>query len=409
MIIVRFLNRRIVMLLLACIVCLSTSCATVRELGSSVNKAFKGQTLSQAFDQDRLQLAVNEDRKTINTSFKQLRRKFQETVSELSKNIQKRWGKNDVDIASPTQYVKYTDQYQSRAIVNFDHGHITVETLNDKDASIRLQRAVVMTLLTSSDPQTVDLFSDQTVTLKPNTTPYLYELVLDHTDNPIRTPEKAEQFAEHLLKNKARIRTISSSQGSQDVRFVRINMVKDFEQKKEKPYRPLVRKSSKKYDISPSLIYAIIKTESNFNPYAVSSAPAYGLMQLVPTSGGREAYRQAKGEDKVPSPNFLFQPDNNIELGTAYLHVLTYREMKQIQDAVARDYCVIAAYNTGPGNVFKTFAQDRKTAVEKINRLSPSALYRSLRTSLPYKETRNYLKKVVTSRKDYTASVKASL
>jgi membrane-bound lytic murein transglycosylase C len=60
------------------------------------------------------------------------------------------------------------------------------------------------------------------------------------------------------------------------------------------------------------LIYAIIKIESSFNPYAVSSAPAYGMMQLVPSSGGREAYRKAKGEDKMPDKEYLFNADNNI-------------------------------------------------------------------------------------------------
>ena len=41
-------------------------------------------------------------------------------------------------------------------------------------------------------------------------------------------------------------------------------------------------------------------------------------MQLVPTSGGREAYRKAKGQDVAPSRDYLFDPANNVELGTAY-------------------------------------------------------------------------------------------
>ena len=89
-------------------------------------------------------------------------------------------------------------------------------------------------------------------------------------------------------------------------------------------------------------------------------------MQLVPTSGGRDAYRKAKGEDKAPSRDYLFNPENNIELGAAYLNVLTYSQLDNVTDLVSREYCVISAYNTGAGNVFKTFAKDQRAASNKL-------------------------------------------
>jgi membrane-bound lytic murein transglycosylase C len=133
----------------------------------------------------------------------------------------------------------------------------------------------------------------------------------------------------------------------------------------------------------------------------VSSAPAYGLMQLVPTSGGRDAYRRAKGKDTTPSRDYLFDPENNIELGSAYLNVLSYNLLEQIDNEVSREYCVISAYNTGPRNVFKTFAGDSVAALNQINRLQPPAVYDRLRNNLPYQETRDYLVKVVTFRKQF--------
>jgi membrane-bound lytic murein transglycosylase C len=127
-------------------------------------------------------------------------------------------------------------------------------------------------------------------------------------------------------------------------------------------------------------------------------------MQLVPTSGGREAYRRAKGEDVAPTRDYLFDPQNNVELGTAYLNVLMFKQLEEVNDQISREYCVIAAYNTGPGNVLKTFSKNHATAVRQINGLQPSALYEKLRANLPYQETRNYLEKVTTYRKSYVST-----
>ena len=183
-----------------------------------------------------------------------------------------------------------------------------------------------------------------------------------------------------------------------------MNMVVNLPQKQAEKYRAVVLRYAEQYKMSPSLVFAIIRTESNFNPYAVSSAPAYGLMQLVPTSGGREAYRRAKGEDVAPTRDYLFDPQNNVELGTAYLNVLMFNQLDEVANEVSREYCVIAAYNTGPGNVLRTFSKNRTTAVQQINGLQPAVLYDKLRSNLPYQETRNYLEKVTTYRKSYVSA-----
>ncbi|MFO0768464.1 MAG: transglycosylase SLT domain-containing protein [Nitrospiraceae bacterium] len=91
-------------------------------------------------------------------------------------------------------------------------------------------------------------------------------------------------------------------------------MVSNFTNKQAEKYRSVVNQFAERYQISPSLVFAIIRTESNFNPFAVSSAPAFGLMQLVPTSGGRDATGK-RGQDRIPSREYLFDPEKQHRTG----------------------------------------------------------------------------------------------
>ena len=329
---------------------------------------------------------------------------FQTLYDALTGNVKDKWGPKEVKLPEKKKYVKYTQNYRSRAIVDFDRGQITVETVDETNPRASLTRAVVVTLLTPQDPRMVDVFSDKEVPLNSNEEPYLFGLVLDEQGKPVRTQAEAEAFAGHLLDKKSGTRVIDQEGTKKQAMFVTMNMVVNLPQKQAEKYRALVLRYADQYKMSPSLVFAIIRTESNFNPYAVSSVPAYGLMQLVPTSGGREAYRRAKGEDVAPTRDYLFDPQNNVELGTAYLNVLMFKQLEEVANEISREYCVIAAYNTGPGNVLRTFSKNRTTAVQQINGLQPSALYDKLRSNLPYQETRNYLEKVTTYRKSYVSA-----
>jgi len=203
-------------------------------------------------------------------------------------------------------------------------------------------------------------------------------------------------------------RVVDQDGAKKTAHFVKIPMVSNLAMKQADKYRTLVHQFAEQYRISPSLVFAVIRTESNFNPYAVSSAPAYGLMQLVPTSGGREAYRKAKGKDVTPSRDYLFDPANNVELGTAFLNVLMFNQLENVEHSVSREYCVIAAYNTGAGNVFRTFSRDRTNAINQINGLQPAGVYDQLRQKLPYEETRHYLEKVTGYRRAFVSSSESS-
>jgi hypothetical protein len=114
----------------------------------------------------------------------------------------------------------------------------------------------------------------------------------------------------------------------------------------------LVRKLAPEYGVSPKLVMALIRTESNFIPTAVSPKKAQGLMQLIPETSVRF---------KVKKP---FDPEQNIRGGMAYLRwLLAYFE--------GNVPLVVAAYNAGEG---------------AVNR------YRGIP---PYAETRSYVVRVL--------------
>ncbi|MCG3774491.1 MAG: Membrane-bound lytic murein transglycosylase C [Nitrospira sp.] len=396
----------------------TSGCETTEKALTAVGRVTRGQTgqaiIDLASGKDPAQIAKRRleqyarDPEAVLRDLREAKKDFEAILAVLGVNVGKTWGKKEVQLPERKKYVKYTQNYKSRAIVDFDSADILVETLDDQDPQKSLKSAIITTLLTPQDPRSVDLFSDKEIVLTDDKEPYLLSLVLDQKNKPIRSPEDAEPFAAYLLEKKYATRVVDQDGTKKTVHYATMDMVSNLPMKQAEKYRTLVHQFAQQYNISPSLVFAVIRTESNFNPYAVSSAPAYGLMQLVPTSGGREAYRKAKGQDVIPSRDYLFDPENNVELGTAFLNVLMFNQLEAVDHNVSREYCVIAAYNTGAGNVFRTFSRDRTTAVNQINSLQPAGVYDQLRKNLPYEETRSYLEKVTGYRKSFISSSEKS-
>ena len=144
------------------------------------------------------------------------------------------------------------------------------------------------------------------------------------------------------------------------------------------PYDRHVKKRTLASGIEPSLAYAIMREESAFNAGAISSANAYGLMQLIEPT----AKSLARPLGLSSTPRALVRPSVNIALGCHFLGDL---------EARFADLPVLAipAYNAGPTRVSRWLKERSELDFDLWVEL------------IPYKETRNYTKRVLSSRAAY--------
>ncbi len=232
---------------------------------------------------------------------------------------------------------------------------------------------------------------------------------LEKTILPAEEKKKEEKkssgdIAKAIAKQSEKSITTIKGEDNKERKVVKVNMalVDDNLSKSASLYKDYVAKYSTSFGIEEPLIFAVIEQESSFNPEAKSWVPAYGLMQLVPKSGGFDAYLYVYKREWVPTMSYLYVPHQNIELGTAYLRILM-NQFKNVTDPDCRRLCVIAGYNTGAGNVCRAFTgkTNIKAAVELINRMSYDELYRHLTNKLSTDEARKYVSGVSRRREKY--------
>ena len=318
-----------------------------------------------------------------------------ELLGQLKSQVEKTWDREGADLPTATTYVKYTDGYKSKAIIDFLNGRITVETIAKEHSLSELKHALVATLLATDDPSSTDIFTDR----DPDFTgkPFLLGQVVDQDGKAIQFEWRAKRFAEYLIENH---RTYVNASGPSR-HSVTFPLVTNHNELRKIKYSDPVLAAAARYQVAPSLIFAIIETESSFNPFAVSSANAYGLMQIIPSTAGKDVYSRVKGLKDQPSAAVLFDVEANIDIGAAYLHLLEDVYLKGVADPQSREYATISAYNGGAGNVFRTFGSSREKAIAVMNAESPSVVYERLANEHPREETQRYLRKVLAFQKNY--------
>lgn len=315
----------------------------------------------------------------------------QAAFEDFKSQIEQKWQ----EFKAPTKktWVDYGADLNSRVEADFENGKVTVEVIvEEKDESTDVAEMISRQVKAAVEAPAGD------------GKPILDDQLPDVEGIQVK-PTAATVVSKIIAKQvKPVTKSFKSKDGKKRKQYsVVLDMVPNHLQIRSNRFKPLIEKQSKRFNIDFAIAMAITETESAFNPKARSPVPAFGLMQLVSQTGARDAYRYVYKKDKLLKSDYLYVPENNIELGCAYIGLIRSKYFEGINDDKKSYLCVIAAYNTGIGNVAKTLTGTLQlnAASKKANSLSITELRRALIENLPYEETRVYLDKVLKRAEKY--------
>ncbi|MFW5837273.1 MAG: transglycosylase SLT domain-containing protein [Desulfovibrionaceae bacterium] len=343
-------------------------------------------------------------------AFEELERKTQQAFARVQARVAAAWGDSEVLLPAPKQWVGYDEQAGGRIAADYDSGQVKLEVEAPPGVSDQELRAK----LASFAERTLALRSEQLDQLDPIRRDLGPAMAAPKVESPqVREAKSITRLMDDEQLRTGRLtqkimhgrdfskRQTSTAKGQKTIASVSVPMKKDHRKLSAEAILPFARQYAKRFKMPVDLVLGVTECESAFNPRAVSHVPAYGLMQLVPRSGGLDAYLFVYGERKILDTDYLFEPNQNVELGAAYLHLLYYRYLRKVQNPQSRLYCAIAGYNTGAGNVAKAFGTRLGGLPSKISSYSPDQVFTKLKKDLPYEETRRYIVKVTKAMKRY--------
>lgn len=331
-----------------------------------------------------------------------------EAYDKFVKEMSAMWGGDNVIETTNKDWVEYSDDGKSRSKVDFEKGEVTIEIIvtpeeskSEETIENKVEDKIKELLTDRGKTKDYDSSKEQAVPLQE--TPVLENQVYTPSGEVISNNNIEEGVKEIVATTEIKKEEIKGDDGkTREVVTVKLDLAPDHIKTRAEKYKSEVEKYCRKYDVEPALAYAVIQTESSFNPKAKSYVPAYGLMQIVPTSAGKDCAQSLKKSFSKPTANYLYEPENNIEMGVHYLYLLKKRYYTNVENTDSRDLCVIASYNTGAGNVARALRGDTniKKAIPQINEMSYEELFKYFEKKL-LPETQNYIRKVTERMNDF--------
>lgn len=323
-------------------------------------------------------------REAMEEQWRQREREIEERWQQQKRAIEQKW--DQAQRSTKKEWVAYSPGYDSRSIVNFEQGTVEITTLVPVSKDAQGAKPDVSAARDEIARQLEQVLAEKSDARQP----ILSGQLKNGAGRPVDAKTAKAFVQQEIVPNMVLDdKPVESRDGVSRVKVTTtLKLTPDHLKKRARQYLETVIAESRRRQLDPRLVLAVIQTESYFNPKAESHIPAYGLMQLVPRAAGRDAYNFVYNDDKVLDDAYLFQPTQNVELGAAYLYLLMNKLFADVPPGDKKNYLVICAYNWGPGNIRKKIMGQYR-----IQDLTDGQVFGLLTDRTP-EETRNYLKRV---------------
>ena len=344
-----------------------------------------------------MQKSQNDDMARMQKEYEEYVKAEKEAYDHFVKTGELIWGKGNVKESTPKDWVEYSNDGKARSTVDFEKGEATIEIIQEKGKEVdKKEIEKNLKFLLTNKGKTKDYDSEVEKAVPLQETPVLENQVKTPSGEVVTEKNLDKDVKEIAEKVQPEVKTIKGEDNvERQVVTIKLDLAPDHIKTRAEQYKNEIQKYCQKWDVDPALAYAIMQTESSFNPKAKSYVPAYGLMQIVPRTAGADCAQSLKKPFSAPTGNYLYEPENNIEMGVHYLYLLKKRYFTKVENKDSQNLCVIASYNTGAGNLARALRGDTKIgkAIPQINEMSYDQLFKYLEKKL-LPETQNYIRKV---------------
>ncbi len=388
-----------------------------------INKRFQQRKETGETALLNVQQQYQAQRAAMEMQWKQREQAIADRWQQVKREAEKKWDR--ARQSNEKEWVDYSPSYEARSTVDFEQGVIAITVLvpigetgssqadpaaillamKDIQAQAASAGAPALAATSATDPASVmiaraampaawakiiqqfeQVFSKEAKSGRP----VLANQVVAKSGAPV-APQAAKSFVESEVIPNAVVedKPMQAQDGVTRAQVTaRVPLAPNHLQQRAQLYQDDVSAHAKRHGIDPRLLFAIIHTESYFNPLAQTPTPSYGLMLLIPRGPARDAYNYLYKNDIVLDDGYLQDPAHNVELGAAYLHLLRRQLVPNMEEGDKKNFLVACAYTWG---MDRTRDQILKQA--RIQDLTSTQVFTLLTQKTP-ENTRAYLNRV---------------